>query len=934
MSTDTFSDISLAPSTTTSTFVADTPVQLQTLNPLEDLDAFGSQGGSVAILGGHEGGLGGGDGGGGMGGGNTATEMLINQASSITANFQQALPAVASTVFSHFSNYLKGGTQPNHSYAKPPEHHHYDAMSMAGGIPQQQQQLQPQQYISPLDDIYQQQMSNPTESVNQMPLFISPQDAPSQPAPSSVAPSTGTQNTYRIGGLKKKSYAPPPIQGFSAQGPGNFTPGYDPTMPPMQSAAPLMPPMAPGKEGSFATAPPPHPVISSSPALPLPQRPPSVNQPPEMFSQQQPSANPSPVPPPAMFIPPPAQQQQVDQSYNQQQQQTVQSFFQQPQPQPSYEPPKSNPEPEKSKFSISSFFSSSNPIMDRLQGKPQTSSDQQGQDYSGFGGIGLGQELSQSAVVPQSQPPVAFNPQFFNPNPIQVPAGVAQSSSGGGFINPPLAYGNPTPTPPPGQQQFATPMQLPPSGPFNPVPPPLMTPTAPPPMQEPPKIQSSGSYRMNKTSRPAYANPNLIAQSNTTSGFVVSDRTHPGQVPPPTQWFNPTAAAQTPVPDVAQTSAVMEPVNLMAPPITSTFPSVQTIPDIPVPPVTAMFTPLKVVEQVPVIASSTPDLVVPSMPQQESGQQGFVASFFNQEVNPMQPDVAAIPPPSTSVATPLREPQPMLFTPMVGQTEAPQLPPLPENAFHQNYFVPTVNSPEVIEPKDIGFNANVLPQSDPVVPGVPPSFFDSAFGGNSQGAQMATTAHQANDSFQPVNFFNAFNAPSVGAVPQIIPQDAPVARQEQTTTTVFQLDDNANMTPNMPITADLWTDNNANVNSAPATAQASMVASTEQSEDDFLSSFEKVEVDDLNAKFFDSPPDVKPTDPIANPNFFQSFMKAKFNAEKLGDEFNDQSLVVEPPSHDDSSISCASFPSFDQSSALLGNVTESGFQVSEGENPS
>lgn len=1066
---ETFSDISLAPSTMASPFVGggggdQAPLQMHQTNPLEDLDAFGQ--GGPSIIGGMSGGGQGYDQGQSGssytsgGGGNTATEMLINQASSITANFQQALPAVASTVFSHFSNYLKGATpQPKPQETQMQNPQGFSGAGFDGGI------NQPPQYASPLDDIYHQQMSNPTESVNQMPLFISPEDAPTpgQMPPTTAAGATA-QNTYRIGGQKKKTYAPPPIQGFSTQTPGTFTPGYDPTAP-IQSGAPVMPPLPP-MPGQSQIAP---------QVTPIPQRPPSVPQmqPPEIASNPGAGITPAPTPtaptmtPTPMFMPPqtmeqpgfpPLPPQNEPQAY-QQDQQPQHSFFQPPTgyATPAFPNPhptsQYNPEPEKSKFSLTSFFTS-NPIIDRLQGKSPNQYEgntaaQQGYQanegaYQQFAGIGVG-----SNAPPQTQqsPMPTINPNVFNTSPLQAPPMAASSvptlhpgenppmnpnSAMGSFFNPQQ------------QQQSAIQPPMVPQSPsfpaaatgFNPPQPSMNPPTQaatsrPPPMQEPPKAISSGAsapggYRMTK-SRPAYANPNLIAQSHTTSGFMAMDRI--GESPPaPTQWFNP-AGAVTPAPEVAPQQSQ----NFFTP---GAIAPNEVKPE--VPPPTQWFNPIGSVAPAPKLAPPTPQMssfFTPGAP--------ATPTEVKQEIStpPPTPIDENIPQAPLQMPFVPVTPQPMLFNPgMINTQEVtvtsstpdlivpPSQGPAKEdgNNQEQSFFTPTeIQDPiqkDVMEqpspPPTSGFTPNPTPTSSaPAVAQLNPipssNFFDSAsFGGPQQpqkeeNVQSVTFANLSNEQqnalptttamFQPVNFFNAFSTqptPQQLGTKEAMINEQLHSNQSEGKSSVFQpqptsstptleplatmlgtfepatlpMDNNANniLTSavestgqqqeintevitagqgEVPVTGgNFWSERDDNANivaseilSPPSVAttahsdsffnvSTTAVRADETLDEDFLSSFEKVD----NSKFFDSPPDVQPTDPIANPNFFKSFMKAKFNA-TLMDEFNDQSLVVEPPSHDDSSISLSSYPSFDQSSsAPMGSVTDSGFQVSGG----
>lgn len=1008
---ETFSDISLAPSAMPSPFpgsshssnTGDGAMQMQ-MNPLEDLDAFGQGGGiSQGHHGGQTAGGGGGFSGGSGGGGNTATEMLINQASSITANFQQALPAVASTVFSHFSNYLKGGQQPHSSH----DHNQPQQMHPVGGIDGGVNQ--PPQYVSPLDDIYHQQMSNPTESVNQMPLFISPQDAPGPAKSPAQGPpmttTTGAGNTYRIGGQRKKTYAPPPVQGFTSQAPVNFTPGYDPTMPIQSGTATPLPPMVGESVQATVSSPPPPPRPSSSVPQQTMESVPNINPPPSLTSAAAPpNLQPTTVMPStaSMFMPPPppvmAEPIQPPQP---------QSFFQTPPPPPPSQLSQQPVEAEKSKSFISSFFNP-NSILDRLQGKsPQPTYDnvqQQpgagvgGGGYENFGGIATGQTFS--------QPPMAFPPnQMFNPNPIQAPPSVVAEGSAipgaMGLFNPPppqsaMSSSSVTPISSVFNQQqpptSTTPAAVaPPMMMMTSLPSAAATPELPPPMQEPPRAAGSGGgYRMNKSSRLAYANPNLIAQSSTTSGFMAA-ATNPGQVPPPTQWFNPGGNVNVAsVPDVAQTGtaipwaaggggaipqqlatipqkeSVVNPsppqtTNFFAPPDVATqqvqqqMPTIPNIPTLPPavqeqPPPPMIFNPIVVTAQQEEVkvSNSTPDLVVqPSVitpsPSSSSVMEGvnqeMVQSFFNPVGT--KEDVVE-------------------FTQSVGQI---------------NLMTPptTIFTPDLIVPP------STTPAIPPIVPNVvtpvPSSaFFDNAFSQNNNATVPVTSQssggeqQQTATAFQPVNFFNAFNNPTPQP-PSIInepaafpplPNAAMAFEPTQTTITPGQgmtttMDNNANVAAS-ELSNSLWSDKNANFTAAATPSEGGVggeisailptdssfldEASTravrdEQSQqdatEDFLSSFERGG-EDINSKFFDSPPEVQPTDPIANPNFFKSFMKAKFSANKFGEDLNDQSVVVEPPSHaDDSSVSCASFPSFDQSSAQLGNVTEAGFQVSGGE---
>lgn len=1017
---ETFSDISLAPSTMamSSPFVSshvDAPMQMSPLNPLEDLDAFGgssSQG--QGYDGGHSVGGGGGGAAFGGGGGNTATEMLINQASSITANFQQALPAVASTVFSHFSNYLKGGVQPQEAAAAPAQHYHQQGVGAGydGGMSSPPQP----QYVSPLDDIYHQQMSNPTESVNQMPLFISPQDAPSaSPGVVQLPPAGGAQNTYRIGGQKKKTYAPPPIQGFTSQAPGSFTPGYDPTMP-IQSGAPVMPPLPPMPGGESAQQ----------------YRPPSVPQ--EQFTESGAQVTPSPQPPalavpsvpPPMFIPPMPEQPAFTAN-----QPEVQPWFQSQMNQPP-------PEQEKGgKFSLTSFFTS-NPILDRLQGKSPTQQETVAaapQGQSGYGGVGMGPSMNNQPTQIQGtlQP---INTQMFNTSPIP---------SGGVPSNPMAANESSNAVP----MTFFTPptsaMQPPAfdssASAAAPVfsPPPMMATTAPPQLQEPPKAMglggsgiSGGGYRLNK-SRPAYANPNLIAQSNTTSGFTApSAPDQMGQVPPPTQWFNP--AAPDVVPGTAQWGAgpaqnqqtiAQEPIaqqppppqaihtpdvsNQMVTPTTTTIiPNVsQQVPLFPaMPPQTTVFNPIVTEQQEATMINNSPDLIVPptnvemgekvESPAPFDALQEGMADVVNLTPNSDALQAAAVEMISLIKAT---EAAPGIFNPVMHQNQQPMFfnpvtqHEMPVSSSTPDLIVPPPPPSAALSPPKV--NHNFFNQEDkassgsevvnaavaPVAPPPTAMFFENAF---SQQSGPVSSPIQNNEShpalFQPVNFFNVFSNPPQPQQPppvnETIPQSVPVIPSSPlqmafepsplpppTSKATLNLDSNANVTSsamssvenssvdnyNKPGHDSLWSDDNANfivaaavqrevapVGGPAAASDSFFEASTtavrdeqSQCQEDFLSSFEKGG-DDLHAKFFDSPPEVQPTDPIANPNFFKSFMKAKLNANssRLGEDGNDQSMLVEPRSHDDSSIS--SFPSFDQSSVQLANVTDSGFQVSRG----
>ncbi|XP_059611672.1 mucin-2 [Phlebotomus argentipes] len=405
VATEAFSDISLEPTAEQQgSFLGASEPQLY--NPLQGIDPYGSNAKPPSVQGG---------------------ESLFNplaQAAQLKESLQH-IPSVASTVFSTFSSILKGGE----------------------GAPGQQESTgdpPPNTYKSPLDAIYEQQVLNPAEQSQASPLLFSPED-PSIPAFShgqAPPPAGGSTNTFRLGGNKKKIYAPVP--GLSS---GGFS----------QAEVP-----------AFSQKP------QNLPPLPEPR----------------PSPKPSPTPPPVAFFPTPqAAPYQNSGGFEQ-----VNSSIPVPQEQP---------QQSQSKFSLSSFFSA--PLLDRFQGKTSAQNEPVVAEISSVDSVQPAQNFQAPPPVqpPQLINPQLFNtnpiagesqnapfavgfPPVVNQQSIDPPP-VSQSAF---FGAPPVASTHPPPVIP------ANPSPV-----ISAYPPPAEVPTAPPTNTANP----FGGYRLAKKT-PSYKN--------------------------------------------------------------------------------------------------------------------------------------------------------------------------------------------------------------------------------------------------------------------------------------------------------------------------------------------------------------------------------------------------------------------------------------------
>uniref|UniRef100_A0A1L8DYZ9 Putative phosphatidic acid-preferring phospholipase a1 n=1 Tax=Nyssomyia neivai TaxID=330878 RepID=A0A1L8DYZ9_9DIPT len=207
-----FSDISLEPSAEQQGSFLGAP---EVYNPLQGIDPYDTAAAAKS----------------------TGGESIFNplaQAAQLKESLQH-IPSVASTVFSTFSSILKGTSGEQVTEGVP--------------VPETIQEYTPVTYQSPLDAIYEQQLltsQNPVEQPQASPLLFSPED-PAIPAFSQVPPpSVGSSNTFRLGGSKKKIYAPVP--GLSS-GAGNFVPQQEPL------PKPNLPPLPPQIEQKSVTPP-------------------------------------------------------------------------------------------------------------------------------------------------------------------------------------------------------------------------------------------------------------------------------------------------------------------------------------------------------------------------------------------------------------------------------------------------------------------------------------------------------------------------------------------------------------------------------------------------------------------------------------------------------------------------------------------------------
>ncbi|XP_055678694.1 mucin-5AC isoform X2 [Lutzomyia longipalpis] len=805
-----FSDISLEePSAEQQgTFLGASEPQLY--NPLQGIDPYDTAGSKVTS---------------GQGG-----ESIFNplaQAAQLKESLQH-IPSVASTVFSTFSSILKG-TAGEYSQQQ----------QQSEGPPVQesiQQDFSQSAYKSPLDAIYEQQVlsqtsQNPVEQPQASPLLFSPED-PTIPAFSTAhapPPSSGSSNTFRLGGSKKKTYAPVP--GLSS-GAGNFVPQETPSFP-QQNLPPLPIPGQNIEQQKSSVTPPP------------------VN----FYSTSQPVVQPGGFP------------EQVNSSIPTQPTQGSQN-----------------------KFSLSSFFSA--PILDRFQGKSNTQNEQVAAEISSVDAVGSFQQQT-SFTQPQASAPInQINPQLFKTNPIAASTAQNQPPSSGN-----LHFGA-SGFPPAASQAFPDPLQHSYQAPVfagteskgSVGPPPTNQFFVPEVSKGTSQQESFGAPPVNQT-----PSPQPFAASSTQT------ITPQPFIPPPVtqnpQPFVPTQVSQSPSPQLFVPESVNPP-----------NPSPQLF--TPTPPANSQeFLPQSTTQNSGVFNPPPPPSTASNFPPQS-------APVFVPQSSPLLPPEAprktetSSAPPPTNTANPysgyrlakrtptyknslIPETKSTFFVPQQQQQQPNQAQPVPVNFFTpapqdipsapQNLPLAPQQSPQAelkIETK-VSSPTIFKSTSEPVAAVRP----DQAF-------FLPKSPQEEKTPYTPETSHIDQLCTDLAAtkLPQVVQQTQNFFGTNQTTTNWFDSNQNAQL-----ITDHATTDEDTNKNTT-----------------------------DIHASFFDCPPDLKPDQ--APPNFF-SFPKVN------GDDvsINNNSLIVEKSSVDDSKVSLASFASNEkeQQATIEGTVLANGESTRE-----
>ncbi|XP_055715061.1 uncharacterized protein LOC129809268 isoform X1 [Phlebotomus papatasi] len=787
-----FSDISLEPSAEQQGSFLGASSEPQLYNPLQGIDPYGGSTGEKPLSVNQQ-------------GGDSLFSPLV-QATQLKESLQH-IPSVASTVFSTFSSILKGSTG---EQSEP----------LSG----QESTINPPQgaYRSPLDAIYEQQVlnqtsQNPVEQPQASPLLFSPED----PAISAFSaghtpppPTATSTNTFRLGGNKKKTYAPVP--GLSS---GNIA-----------QEAPAFPPQT-----------------HNLPPIPVPEHKPVTPPPVNFYSPPQQPAAPQVAP----IIPSvPEQQAQV-------------------------------PQGNQNKFSLSSFFSA--PILDRFQGKSSVQEVPVAAEISSVDSVGSipGQE---KLIQPAVQAPVFINPQLFNTNPLGGSLrgqGISPKSSSaipeppvsqGPFFSP---QGNQPGPPPASQVPFSSASQVPP---------------------EPP-LASQGPF--------------FTSQGN-QSGVSPASQVPFSSAP---QVIQPEAS---PVNQSKPPSA--SPVAFFAPQVTQPEPSPKSQF---APPPTASV--LQGNHPGPITGSSAPQVTQAQIfpPESVSGSQsGFFAppSTFP----PSTPTVPLYPP---SVQPQAQPGFPPVQTSVKSETPSAPPPTNTANPFSGYRLAkkktPTYKNSLIPETKTTFF----VPESNQT-PSVPVNFFTPSQAPSAfvQATSQAPAAPQAELKIETkVSSPTIFKSTSE-PVPSVQPDQAfflpksPIDEKVPYTPEKSHIDQlctelEATTLPKVTQTVNFFGDQSANWFDTNQNAQLPTDHTTEDVNKNQT---------DIHASFFDCPPELKPDE--VQPNFF-SFPKPSADDVSI----NNNSLIVEKSSVDDSKVSLASFPSNEreQQSQILGGTLPNGDQIKE-----
>lgn len=928
----TFSDISLEP-TGSANFSAGQFLQPQLTSPLEDIDPFDNRELNQKT---QETNV-------------PKSDSILSQASNLTASFQQTLPTVASTVFSTFSNILKGAAGQD----MPSAESNVDTSSINPSIHQQ--------YSSPLDELYNYQMSHPNqvESVSQTPLFISPQDVPNpnQTVQSSV-PQSG-QNTFRLGGQKKKIYAPVPGLSTSANQASPMT---------MQNVPPTINPQQQELQD------PPQPSFYQQSFPEQIQRPPSVH----MATPTAPEMPPYP-----------------DLSYE--------IGFPQPQEFRQFSEPPST-QSSQSKFSLSSFFAT--PLLERFQGKQEPQKQQPEFFTPPVPYQNPQPSFGQTPLAPQVQtfpnpgqfnmtPSVPNPPGFFQPNvqpmpsitpPAQIPFGVGSTPPPAVTQNPPLisasavppkvastgsgyrmnkgrpvyakpnliaesntnagmfVAGNPANNPPPEGVSFFNPVQSKsvqdegdnqiigqPLASVSPQPPPAFFNPQATRASEDDNSKNAVGLGLNPVSLPVVSNqpptggifqPQSQGVENQTMVPPFSVDTIPPAQRIPAEFFKGQDVESTrnnensqmsvnPNVDFLKTESVQQSTTATTPAFSFFNP----------PPVSQSFLPPNTVN-----VQETPMIPPPSIavcPKPPTS--GFInpkSTVSKPEQKPtvetiVQSKVEAIPTYFTPGPNPT--PQVQYLNPVTSSEVRPNQNPgidMNQNQTNVSFFNPQMVD-QGITPVSF-FNPDTFNQ--PIKPY--PDMENKVQVFNPVPLQSEETTDQGvpskiESSVQKISIFTSTTEEVKRVDPKTADELCPRKSYPAT-----PLDVNANRSVLNDTLEDKivpqsqnWPETNRNEDSQNVSTFFTPANIT--SSEDFFNNNAGVgeaKASEDHSSFFDSPPDLKPSDTLVNQSLFQNFMKAKLSATLLeDDQKQDNSLLVENPSRDDTSYSVSSFPSFDQS---------------------